>query len=117
MDLPAHDLREYLFAVNNRAVLPLPSQGADVACAARRLCARQLRDNVVGAFPTGRFAGLFIRAHQRRQVMTQCMTRERVALPSSVDRSLGGKTRVLHEVVQQTVPARSEEKSAIDVDR
>ena len=117
MDLTLHHLREDRFAIDNRAVLQLAAEPADIACAARRLCPRQFVHDVISSLPACHVAGLLIHAHQRREIMPQRVSGDRVALPSAVDLPFWRQACILHEVVQQAIGAETQQKTAIHLDR
>jgi hypothetical protein len=87
------------FAVFDGAALLLATECSDVASASGLLRAIEFADDVVGAFAAGGIAGLLIHARQRREIVSERVARDGIALPSAVDVSLGWKTRVLEEVM------------------
>src|SRR3546814_20532982 len=72
------DFVEDFHAVDDRAVLALASEAADIARPARRLSRGELIDDIVGAAAHFGIAGLLPGQHQRGHLMAQRIERKSV---------------------------------------
>ena len=116
LDLAAHDFGEDLFTVDDRPVLPLAPQRADITGPALRLRPCQFGDDIVGARAALRIAGLRVHQHERSQIMAERMAGDRVAFPPAIDWRLCGQPGIDHEIVQKPIRAQPQQVRAIDLD-